>query len=266
MNDFLEIKAKKNIKNGIKNELKEYSDNFCWSIKFNVPLLMQSVNSKTTNITNEYGEVVNAKIFYVPFDNIIAIQPQEKYANDVYYFLNISKEVCSENGKNFKEEIHIRFKLKNKNISELKTFKGLLKFKKIPLSIRLNLPYFKILLKPFGKFGKLNKYEHKIPKVIMPYFILPFISCIIVFFLMPKYISHILGFGTCFVLTLIQIVIFIIEYKSKRRKSVNSYNKGASYFNSRQILDALDYFEEAYKLDNNNTLAQMAIVRVNKYL
>lgn len=265
MDDFVEIKTNKEIKNKIKSELNRYSDKFYWNIKFNVPLLMSSVNSETTNVTNEYGDILQAKVFYIPFDNIICIEPQEKYADDVYYLLNISTGVRSENGQSLKNEIHIRFKLKNKKIAEIKTFKGEITFKKIPLSLRLNLPYIRISTKFFTIGGKSN-YEYRMPVLIMPYFVIPFVICIITFLLMPKYIEYIVGYPICLVMTVLQIIITIIQYRGKRRKSILCYNKGVYFYNSKQLLDALDCFEEAYKIDSSNTSAKNAIIKVNKYL
>jgi len=265
MDDFVEIKTNKEIKNKVKSELRRYTDNFYWNIKFNVPLLMSSVNPETTNVTNEYGDLLQAKVFYIPYDNIICIEPQEKYADDIYYFLNISTGVCSENGHSLKNEIHIRFKLKNKKIAEIKTFKGEIKFKKIPLSLRLNLPYVRISTRFFRLGGKAG-YEYRMPVLIMPYFILPFIICLIIYFLMPKYINYLIGYPICLVMIVFQIVITIIQYRGKRRKSILYYNKGVHFYNSRQLLDALDYFEEAYKIDSSNSSAKNAILKVNKYL
>lgn len=265
MDDFVEVKTNKKLKGKIKSELNKYSDKFYWNIRFNVPLLMSSVNAETTNVTNEYGDILQAKVFYIPYDNIICIEPQEKYADDVYYFLNISTDVRAENGHSLKDEVHIRFKLKNKKIAEIKTFKGEVRFKKIPLSLRLNLPYIRISTKFFSLGGKDN-YEYRMPVLIMPYFVLPFIICILVFFMMPKFISFIVGYPLCLALTIFQIVILIIQYRSKRRKSIVAHNRGVYYYNTRQLLDALECFEEAYEIDSTNKATEKAIAKVNRYL
>lgn len=263
MDDFLEIKTDKKIKEKIKSELKGYSDKFYWNIRFNVPLLMDSVNSQTTNVTNEYGDVLQAKIFYIPYDNIIVIEPKERYADDVYYFLNVSTGVQSENGQSLKNELHIRFKLKNKKIAEIKTFKGEIKFKKIPLSLRLNLPYIRISTKFIKNKG--DNYEYRMPILIMPYFIIPIIACIIVYFSMPK-LPILIGFPICIALNIAQIIILIVQYRGKRRKSILYYNKGVHCYNSRRLLDALDCFQMAYETDKDNTSAKAAVIKVNKYL
>lgn len=266
MDDFVEIKTDKHIKEKIKSELNRYSDKFYWNIKFNTSLLMSSVNSETTNVTNEYGNILHAKIFYIPYDNIIVIEPQDKYADDVYYFLNVSKGVCSENGKKLKDEIHIRFKLKNKKIAEIKTFKGEVKFKKIPLSLRLNLPYIRISTKLIKESGKPSNYEYKMPVLIMPYFMWPLVICILMFFFMPKYVPYIVGFPICILMNILQIIIVIIQYTGKRRKSILYYNKGVYSYNCRELLDALEHFKKAYEIDSNNTSAEVAIIKVNRYL
>lgn len=265
MSDFVEIKADKNIKSKIQNHLNGYSDKFFWSIKFNIPLLMSSVNSNTTNVTNEYGEVLKAKVFYIPYENLIVIEPQERYADNIYYFLNVSTAVKAENGQNLKNELHIRFKLKNRKIAELKTFKGEIKFKKIPLSLRLNLPYIRITTR-FLDSGKFNNYEYRMPILIMPYFVVPLIVCIITFLLMPKYINFLIGYPICIAMIILQMIIIIIQYRSKRRKSIYYHNKGVDLYNSRQLLDALEYFQKAYEIDNTNKASKEAIDKVNRYL
>lgn len=264
MNDFIEIKANKSIKNKIKSNFNGYTNRFFWNIKFNIPLLMTSVNSETTNVTNEFGEILQAKVFYIPYDNMLVIEPHESYADDVYYFLNVSKGVCSENGQNLKNEIHIRFKLKNKKIAEIRTFKGEIRFKKVPLSIRLNLPYIRISNK-FG-IGMKSNYEYRMPILIFPYFILPIFICIVTFLLIPRNIDYMVGYSICIAMIILQIVVFIVQYNGKRRKSIFYHNKGVNCYNSRQLLDALDFFEKAHQIDKNNKASEEAINKVNRYL
>jgi tetratricopeptide (TPR) repeat protein len=264
MDDFVEIKADKNIRDKIKSELDRYSDNFYWNIKFNIPLLSSSVNSETTNVSNKYGDILKAKIFYIPYENIIVIEPREKYCDNVYYFLNISTGVLSENGQHLKTEIHIRFKLKNKKITEISTIKGKIKFKKAPISLRLNLPYIALYSK--SSYKKAKEYDYKLPTIVYPYFIFPLFICLFIYWLMPNYLSYIIGFPICIVLNLIQIVIIIMQYKSKHRISISYYNLGVKYYNKKELLDALDCFKKSFEIDSSNHSAQSAIVKVENYL
>jgi len=263
MSDFVEVKTDKKTKGKIHSELNNYSNKFYWNIQFNIPLQMNTINSDTTNVTNEYGDILKAKVFYVPYEKVIVIEPQDNYADDTYYFLNISKGVCSENGTSLKNEVHIRFKLKNKKIVEVKSFKGEVKFKTIPLSLRLNLPYFRISSK---YSNKPLAYDFKMPYLIMPYFLLPIILCFFVFLYMPRHLDYIICFPICIVLTLMQLVIIVIQYRGKRKKAISMYNQGVTHYNSRELLDALDCFKLAYDIDSTNQTIKNAIIKVNRYL
>lgn len=109
---FLDIEnVPDDLKTKVKQDLKFKTGIFVWRIKFNTPLDPLSVTSDTTYVSNEAGERMQAKIRYDAENMQIEIEPLVPYAQDEYYYLNITTKVKSRNGQKLTKPYQIKFKL-----------------------------------------------------------------------------------------------------------------------------------------------------------
>lgn len=110
--NFLDIEGvPDNLSNKVKQDLKFKTGNFVWRIKFNTPLDPGSLSKDTMYVSKTDGTRLRAAIKYDVSNNQIEVEPLEPYAQDEFYFLNITTKVKSKGGQHLKQPVQIKFKL-----------------------------------------------------------------------------------------------------------------------------------------------------------
>lgn len=109
---FLDIEdVPEELKSKVKQDLKFKTGIFVWRVRFNTPLDPASVSNESMFVSNASGERVKAKIRYDAENMQIEVEPLEPYAQEEYYFLNITTLVKSKNGQKLSKPLQIKFKL-----------------------------------------------------------------------------------------------------------------------------------------------------------
>lgn len=91
--------------------LKFQTGNFVWRVRFNLPLRTSTVNNQSCFVTTTSGAPLKTTIHYNADQKYIEIEPQEAYAKNTSYILNVTTKVASLQGKNLKQDIRIRFRV-----------------------------------------------------------------------------------------------------------------------------------------------------------
>ncbi len=109
---FLDIEdVPEDLKTKVKQDLKFKTGIFVWRVKFNTPLDPNSVNNDTMFISSVDGKRLEAKIRYDALENQIEVEPLVPYAQDEFYYLNITTNVKSKNGQRLSKPYQIKFKI-----------------------------------------------------------------------------------------------------------------------------------------------------------
>lgn len=109
---FLDIEdVPEELKTKVKQDLKFKTGIFLWRVKFNTPLDPASVTNDSMFVSKTNGERLQAKIHYDAENMQIEVEPLVPYAQDEYYYLNITTLVRSKNGQKLSKPLQIKFKL-----------------------------------------------------------------------------------------------------------------------------------------------------------
>ena len=110
--NFIEFESvPSEVEGKVKQNLKFKTGKFVWRVKFTAPLDPATVNNMNLYVTDTSGTPLKTAIHYNSDTNEIEIDPQESYAKDSSYILNISKRVRSIGGQNLKSDISLQFKV-----------------------------------------------------------------------------------------------------------------------------------------------------------
>ncbi len=95
----------------VKQDLKFKTGVFVWRVKFNTPLDPATITNESMFVSKTTGERIQAKIHYDAENLQIEVEPLVPYAQDEYYYLNITTMVKSKNGQKLGKPLQIKFKL-----------------------------------------------------------------------------------------------------------------------------------------------------------
>lgn len=84
---------------------------FSWQIRFSLELDPKTVNNTTMFVTSPSGSIINCKITYDEFTNIIEIKPLERYEPKATYTLTITTRVKSIKGSTLKQDVQFPFSI-----------------------------------------------------------------------------------------------------------------------------------------------------------
>lgn len=255
------------LKDKIHIDIKEPTDVIYWQIKFNIPLDETSVSEETTGVTDKEGYILKTEIRYSSKSNLISIKPLEPYAQNEYYILSISKDVCSANQQNLKRDIHILFKLKNNVISE---------YKILPPNVSVPKPRKRVVkkapkqTKTNSKVYSFDKYTDGEKSDNLPFaniFINPIIGFVgiigsIVGMVMNEFIYAVGGA----VIAAVGVAHIIKQVLNKNFRSNFIYNRGAKFFKKEKYEKADALFSKALLLNPENEYAEYAKNKVSYYL
>lgn len=109
---FLDIEdVPEELKAKVKQDLKFKTGIFVWRVRFNTPLDPSTVTNESMFVSTNTGERMQAKIRYDAENMQIEVEPLVPYAQDEYYYLNITTLVKSKNGQKLSKPLQIKFKL-----------------------------------------------------------------------------------------------------------------------------------------------------------
>ena len=263
--DLIKVAANSAIFEGrIYTDIVDPNGEVYWYIRFNTKLDEKTVSKYTMNITQIDGYIINSIITYDKTRNLIVLCPMDLYRQNEYYFLNISKKVCSEKGIHLKKPVHILFKLFKNEISEfsiLKNSKNIPKPRKKPKKIKMieNAQY--MLARAYE--GDIS--SRKLPQAPLELNIIP------VFFGLTIMILSLIVRQPVFIAISISIAIigimhFFLQLRNKKIKFQINYFLGSINFDKRKYIKAEKYFEKARSFDKNNQLADLAIKKCKYFV
>ena len=109
---FIEIEdTTQGFQGSLQQDLKFKTGKFVWRARFTTTLDPSTINTNTMYVTDEAGNKIKAAIRYDDSINQIEVEPLQAYAQDAYYFLNITTKVKSRGGQRLKEPVQIKFKI-----------------------------------------------------------------------------------------------------------------------------------------------------------
>ncbi len=259
--DVIRINSSKQSLNAkISSHMETGSDLIYWYIKFNIPLMAESVSNKTMRVTDTDGYIMRTDITYNTEKNIIVISPIDTYEQDVFYILTVTKKVSSAKGNKMKSEINILFKLLNNEISEYKILKENVV---IPKPKARDKEYYRSKVYSVENKIKRDKAEVsltpiKINILIGVFGILFMISSL---FMNSKEFTIVSIF-----LSIIGILHIILQIADPKKRATLLYNIGAIAFNSGKYKRADKYFRSAFNLDEQNEIYEYAIEKIKYYI
>lgn len=260
-NDFIRIATSiPSLKDKIHIRINEPTDKVYWYIEFNIPLDPASVSRNTINVTDTEGYILETDISYNQRRKLIEINPLENYEQDVYYILNISKQVRSAKLQNLKNDIHILFKLVDNVITE---------FKLLSKNIKIPKPKYKQTSSKVYSFDKMI--PHDIYKGWLPsadVMINPLIGAL---GLIMTLMSILLEAGKVFiiisgVIALVGFIHIVIQLSKPEFRSNFIYNIGARCFNKEKYDKANKYFVKALNINPENEYAELGKNKVMYYI
>jgi len=263
------------IKNKIRTNIAEDADTVFWYIRFNTGLDASSVSKKTMNVTERNGYIVNTDISYVSESRVISICPIDCYAQNEYYFLNISKKVKSDKGVNLKREIHIMFKIVGNQIAEFKILSPETKLPKSKKRPPGYLPNGELVFpvnplnKVYTSTFKKEKFD-RLPQDKLPYETLKFNPIIAIIGLIVAGVGiYLRNYGLVLAAAVIAAAGFahiIVQFTRKEKRATIRYNAGAFQFNRGRYKKARESFKQAAAFDERNEYAEYAAAKVKFYV
>ena len=249
------------IKDKLKINILDDTDQIYWYIKFNLHLDKTSVTNKTMQVIDTDGYIMRTYITYDTYRHVIVVSPIDSYIENKYYILSISKKVKSEKGQHLKKEIHIMFKLMNHKISKFEILKSTVK---VPDPRPRPEDYDQMMgtLYTFTKENDpfkgntlpfLNIKVNFIPALLgIPIIISGFFMEII-----PMFFAGVVLFSLGFFIVLGQVF---------KNRSKIIYNLGAYHFNKGNYAKAHKHLYKAFAVDKENEHAEYGLERVRDFI
>ncbi len=269
--DFIKVKASSpELEKKIHIKITDAKEKIYWYIKFNIMLDEESITNENMFVTDREGYILNTEIKYKKRKNLIVISPLDDYAEGVYYILNITKNVRSENLNNLKNDIHILFKIKENRVSD---------FVILPPNVIVPKPIFRIR-KPQGKdeetkpsstkLYSFDKYINradmldKLPMADLSFNpILGAIGIILTF--ASLFLKNIVIMGICGFIALMGLIHIVFQLTRPGFRSDFVYNRGVKKFNKDDFDKAAMLFDKALKINPNNEYAEYAKNKMSYY-
>lgn len=99
------------------NEKSNISSMKVWSVKFNKSLKASTVNNENIIVTDYSGKNINSQITLGDDNKTILVNPKiQGYVPNNTYYLKVTKNVQSIDGKNLKENVNMKFKIINEAV------------------------------------------------------------------------------------------------------------------------------------------------------
>ena len=254
------------LKDKIRTNVLEDSEEVVWYIRFNIPLDSSAVTQKTMSVMDTDGYIMATEISYADENNMISISPLDSYEQNRYYILNISKQVKSLKGQHLKKKIHILFKLVNNRIADYQVIKN-----------DASVPKPRPRPKGYGKAStksKVYSYDKNIfdglPQDKLPpgdIRINPILGVAGVMLTFGSvFFDNLTITLVCAGVGIIGVGHIIYQIIKKELRSILIYNKGARAFNKAKYTKAEKAFKSAIRLNPGNELAEYALSKVSFYL
>ncbi|MDR2899265.1 MAG: hypothetical protein LBU94_03030 [Clostridiales bacterium] len=238
-------------------------DSIYWYIRFNTPLNERTVSANNMNVTDTDGYIMRTDIRYDNDKNMIEISPLDSYMENVFYILNISRRVKSAKGQPLKKEIHILFKLYNRQISEYELLKSTVK---PPEPVPRPKDYDNIMAKKYS-FANI---EEKISRDYLEFkdININILLCLagLILTVASVYFNIMALLAVSVLISIAGVIHVFIQMKNTNFNGSMVYNIGVMQFNKGKYEKARRNFERAFKHNPDDEDAEYALSKVKFYL
>ena len=259
------------LKNKIKINISDDSNDINWYMRFNIALDEATVSHQTMTVTDTDGYIMRTDISYDPVKFMIIISPLDTYEQGIFYILSVSKKVRSARGQYLKSKIHIVFKLLDNKISEYRVLKSNVEVappRPRPKDYE-KMRESKARLYEFQRAQGISPEEEiaqsrvRIANVDVNVAVpLAGVAALVAGFFVGGQMVFFAGIGAA------ALAFAYFLYSLARPKTISAlyYNSGAFAFNSGKYPLAKKLFTSALEKDEENEMAEYALHKVGFYV
>lgn len=247
------------------NKLKRPTDVFAWRIKFPDDIPLTLMPEENFYITDNENYLQDYDIKIERRTNSVLVSPVDSYRTNVFYFLHIkSFEEKKKLGAKRLPSIHVGFKINDTGELELIWLKGAFDPKTVMERAAPVIERKATSVKQQYLGRKEFIHSTLLLKIAV---VAALVRAALGFLNNPAYQKFLLYASiVASICALLQLLVFFLEERGKKKESVENYNLGAANFNAGYYQNAENNFNKALVLNTRNQDAERALDINRRYL